>query len=161
MARCGVVQNIVKYVHDPTVSQELLGFKPLYSRIFNNYITYYQYDRYVTWSGRSGYLGYTIGSRNFNERLIVVACPDRYYIDRASMGFEYKRNSCHIQFTSKYLLIARITVTHVQLIIRFEPCDIYKKLPQPGVKLDGSFEDAQLALKYLLDLKDQMIKLGY
>jgi hypothetical protein len=161
MARCGVVQNIVRHVLEPTGSQELLGFKPLYWHIFDYYITYYQYDRYVTWYVGDGYLGYTTGSRNFNDRLTVEAYPNRYYIDHASMGFEYKRNSCYMHFTSKYRLEASITVTHVRLRARFNPLQFNKKLPQPGLKLGGSFEDAQLALKYLLDLKDQMIKLGY
>lgn len=161
MVRCGVVHNIVKYVHDPTISQELLGFKPLCWHVFGTRITYYRYDRYVTWRAQSNYLGYITGSRNFRDRLSVEVSLDRYVIDNAEITFEYRPGACIINFTSRYRLTAYIEATHIRLRMGSVPFEMYKKLPRPDVKLDGSFEDAQLALKYLLDLKDQMIKLGY
>lgn len=57
--------------------------------------------------------------------------------------------------------MVRIGFAYVEVEVCFDPAKVIKKLPQPGLKLGGSFEDAQLALKYLLDLKDQMIALGY
>ena len=172
MARPGLIHNIVRYVLEPTLGQQLLGFIPLYCKIVQGLdrqaCSYYRGDQIVKWMFESGVVpngpgwGYHAGPRSDPlEGLSWHWPPSNYQINRDKTVFYYTPGRCSMKFISRYTVAVRIELAYVKVEVYLDPAKVIKKLPQPGLKLGGSFEDAQLALKYLLDLKDQMIKLGY
>ena len=170
MARCGVVQNIVRHVLEPTIGQQLLGFKPLKILIESCYdggsVTYYGHEQEVGWYTRSINTSYYLGPRGrMHKGTAISIFPPEYQIRQGRTHFFYSNNNARIEFQSRNPISALISRESKKYVIvrvdRRGPFEICKKLLSPDLKLDGSLEDAQLALKYLLNLKDQMTKLGY
>ena len=167
MARPGLVQNIVRYVLEPTIGQQLLGFKLLIVEIdpYIGIVKYYGYEQEVSWDIGSGTISYYLGPRGFpDKRTYITINSGTYEINRYRMSFCYANRNAKLEFQGRYpilILISRRDKMYTSVEVATGPHNIRKKLISPDLKLDGSFEDAQLALKYLLDLKDQMIKLGY
>lgn len=168
MARLGLTHNLAWYVREPTIGQQLIGLVPIRCLIAQTHgieITYYDYTREVSWCNTGNYLHHHLRFRNDRNAMLSRMCKPNGNYTITQDGFTFSYNGSQVtsdaRFTSRYRIESWFDICHVGVLLQLAPVSVTKKLQRPDIKLDGTVEDAELALKYFLDLRDQMIKLGY
>lgn len=168
MARLGFTHSLVWHVRGPTLAQRLIGLVSIRCKADRSSVirlVYYDRTQEVCWSSAGNCVYYNLCFRNRRGVTQSRLCQlnDSYRISQDGLDFYYDkpRELCDMLFTSRCWIDARIEKTCIVVRLRSNPISLTRKFLRPNVKFDGSYEDAELALRYFLNLRDQLISLGY
>ena len=165
MARFGLFHTLNWLTRPFSTSMQLLSLPAMNVLIEPDpaAITYYT-TKYAFWACVGQRVSYRMGDRTGGLPTIrrsMHLVKNSYEVIHHGLTFEYNPGATMMFISRCRIEISIRSSPNISIELFTPPTRITRQVLNPGIKLHGSYEDAELAFKHFLKIRDDMLRLGY